>query len=1016
MTKLRKGLSALLLSAFMTLGVGIGIGAKNVVEGRAASQSLELTKGTNASDAEIKIGEESKTGLKAGTSKKTGTITAKIPVDSTKLSFYAAAWNGTSPSLTISLSSGNISTSSFALKADTGVSNNSPFTLSTTDASSFLCTTDLSNITSEVTVTFTTAEKARFILWDASVEISGSVSTAVLQSIALNNDQTTEYYVGDTFSFTGTCTATYDDGTTKNVTPTVTTVPDMTTVGTKTVEVSYTEGEVTLTASYDITVKEYTYTGDGTLENPFTVEDAIVKAEEVGTTATTDKYYVKGTIATKKFYTNNYTLTFEGNGATFTFYKCYADVNNAEFKSDMLKVGDEVIGVGNIIYGGKTPELNSGCYIYDYKATGITASEPTNSGFAVGQTITVADLGITVTADIEITGEKRDVTSEAKITPDNFQLKKGDNTLTISYTQKNKYSGETTNNTELTTTVVLKNVVQKAESVKVTASSDFVNIGETITLTAEVLPESTNDKTVVWSTSNTDIAIVDENTGVVTGVKVGKATIKATCGDVFGTIEIDVKDPTNLPLYLSVEGTLKMSEYFVGETFDPTGLVVNVMYSDGETIVDVTNDVTWNLGVLNEVGDAIQVIATYTFDNNGTPDSISSNDNITIKVVEKALEGLLVDGLKTSYTTDDTELDLSGMTVEASYVNSNRYIDVTDKATIEGTVDFTDLSTQTINVVYSEDGDVVKEPISITVTLAKTTIKLVSGTPASCELVTSADQLNAGDKIVIALAEKGKMMGDMGTGKFLTASDATFANNKITSEVSYYFTLSGSSSAWTFTDVNGKVVGATAAKTMTYDSSDSKAVNSWTISIDANKATITCGDYGRILYNNTAERFLNYTSVLSASMLLPEIYKLTGGQTTTEYTVSEDLFVAIHEADAALVCGNSSTGTWVDGTYDVETAKGYLDMVEAADLEALKNAQANENGNLVEKFLWKYDYLVATGKIENFLNRSVVSQARINPFITNANSETTIAIIVVISLVAVSSIGGYLFIRKRKEQ
>ncbi|HBF68414.1 MAG TPA: hypothetical protein DDW20_03735, partial [Firmicutes bacterium] len=37
MTKLRKGLSALLLSAFMTLGVGIGIGTKSVVEGRATN-------------------------------------------------------------------------------------------------------------------------------------------------------------------------------------------------------------------------------------------------------------------------------------------------------------------------------------------------------------------------------------------------------------------------------------------------------------------------------------------------------------------------------------------------------------------------------------------------------------------------------------------------------------------------------------------------------------------------------------------------------------------------------------------------------------------------------------------------------------------------------------------------------------------------------------------------------------------------------------------------------------------
>ena len=1022
MTKLRKGLSALLLSAFMTLGVGIGIGTKSVVEGEAASQSLELIKGTNASDAEIVIGTETKTGVKAGTSNKSGTISAKIPVNSTKLSFYAAAWKGANATLTISLSSGNISTNSFTLKADTGVTGNSPFTLSTTDMSGFLYTTDLSNITSEVTATFTTKTKVRFVLWDAFVESSGSVSSAVLQSITLNNDQSTEYYVGDTFSFTGTCTATYDDGTTKNVTPTITTAPDMTTAGTKTVNVSYTEGEVTLTASYDITVKEYAYTGDGTLENPFTVADAIFKAKQTGSTATTEQFFVKGKVKTigtvNTQYGNSKITVTDDLGNDFVFFRCMAD-NGVKFTTENIKnisIVDELIACGKIIndpsYGAEFDE--NGCYLYDYKATGITASEPTNSGFAVGQTITVADLGTTVTADIEITGEKRDVTSEAHITS-GLPLVKGDNTLTISYTQTNKYSGVTTNNSELTTTVVLKNVVQKAESVKVTASSDYVNIGETISLSAEVLPESTNDKTVVWSSLNSDIATVDENTGVVAGVKVGKATIKATCGDVFGTIEIDVKDPTNLPEYLSVEGTLQMSEYFVGETFDPTGLVVNVIYSDAETIVDVTNDVTWNLGVLNDVGDAIQVIATYTFDNNGTSDSISSTDNVTIKVVERVLDAIVVDGIKTTYTTDDKELDLNAMKVEAGYVNCNRYIDVTDKVSIEGSVDFSKLEKQTIYVVYSEGGITEKEAINITVTLANMTIKVVSGGTgvATYELVTSADQLKAGDQIVIALAEKGKMMGDMGTGKFLTATDATFDGNKITSEVSYYFTLSGGSSAWTFTDGNGKEVGATAVKTMAYD----KGTTSWTIAIDSdNKATITCGSYGKILYNVNNPRFLNYNSDTNVSMLLPEIYKLTGGQTVTEYTVSEKLYTAIQEADAALVCGNSSTGTWVDGTYDVETAKGYLEMTEAADLEALKGAQADENGNMVEKFLWKYDYLVATGKIENFLNRTVVSQARVNPFITNVSNETTIAIIVIVSLVSVSVIGGYFFIRKRKEQ
>ena len=76
---------------------------------------------------------------------------------------------------------------------------------------------------------------------------------ATLQSIAVSG-QKTVFTVGDTFTFDGTVTATYSDGSSKTVTPTSVSEPDMATAGTKEVTVSYTEGGVTKTAKYDITV------------------------------------------------------------------------------------------------------------------------------------------------------------------------------------------------------------------------------------------------------------------------------------------------------------------------------------------------------------------------------------------------------------------------------------------------------------------------------------------------------------------------------------------------------------------------------------------------------------------------------------------------------------------------------------------------------------------------------------------------------------------------------------------
>lgn len=82
----------------------------------------------------------------------------------------------------------------------------------------------------------------------------GSSSTGTLSSISVSG-MTTSFYKDDTFVFDGTCTATYTSGSPKTVTPTTVSSPNMSTTGSKTVTVSYTEGSVTKSTSYQITVK-----------------------------------------------------------------------------------------------------------------------------------------------------------------------------------------------------------------------------------------------------------------------------------------------------------------------------------------------------------------------------------------------------------------------------------------------------------------------------------------------------------------------------------------------------------------------------------------------------------------------------------------------------------------------------------------------------------------------------------------------------------------------------------------
>ena len=79
---------------------------------------------------------------------------------------------------------------------------------------------------------------------------------AALASIEVSGDYPTSFHAGDAFSHEGiVVTATYDDSTTRDVTALATfSEPDMTSVGIKTVTVSYSEGEVTETTTYQIAV------------------------------------------------------------------------------------------------------------------------------------------------------------------------------------------------------------------------------------------------------------------------------------------------------------------------------------------------------------------------------------------------------------------------------------------------------------------------------------------------------------------------------------------------------------------------------------------------------------------------------------------------------------------------------------------------------------------------------------------------------------------------------------------
>lgn len=80
----------------------------------------------------------------------------------------------------------------------------------------------------------------------------------------------------------------------------------------------------------------------------------------------------------------------------------------------------------------------------------------------------------------------------------------------------------------------------EASNVFLDKTSLDLKIGEYYTFTATVVPEATSDKTIIWSSSNDNIATITEN-GVITAVGIGSAMITAKCGNASATCAVTVK-------------------------------------------------------------------------------------------------------------------------------------------------------------------------------------------------------------------------------------------------------------------------------------------------------------------------------------------------------------------------------------------------------------------------------------------------------------------------------------------
>lgn len=231
-------------------------------------------------------------------------------------------------------------------------------------------------------------------------------------------------------------------------------------------------------------------------------------------------------------------------------------------------------------------------------------------------------------------------------------------------------------------------------------SAELIENGS-VQLTATVLPSNTTNKSVIWSTSNSNVATVDEN-GLVTAIAVGTARITATTTDgsnLSASCEVTVKeDLSNYDNYLSLNDT----EAFQGDTivipvaltnaesiisfqtdiFMPEG--IEIVQEDGEYIIDASDRMTRTHSIIsNDI--ASGAIRVMCYSSNYKPFTGNSGDDLfylTVKVAEDAEGDYNILLRNTLFTNSDFEEIAAPDVLANVHVNDYKLGDANGSGTV----------------------------------------------------------------------------------------------------------------------------------------------------------------------------------------------------------------------------------------------------------------------------------------------------------------------------------------------
>ena len=518
-------------------------------------------------------------------------------------------------------------------------------------------------------------------------------SNRTLSSISLSGTYPTTFKVGDTFSHEGmTVTATYDDNTTEDVTEDASFEGyDMSTAGDQEVTVSYTEGEETKTATYDITVKNIQLTG-------ITLSGDYPTTFDVG-----DTFSHEGMTVTANY--DDETTEDVTSSATFEGY-------------DMSTAGEQEVTVS----------------------------------YTKGEVTKAATYNITVKA---LTGDAYTlVTSVADLADgDNIIIvNKNAGKAMGGQNSNNRAATAVTFDTDGNAIVPSSTDIQ-VFTLEGDANGWYFNTGSGYIYAASSSSNHLKTETEADDNAKASISISDGDATIQFQGSNTRNLLKYNSGSSLFACYSSGQSPVQIyrkPVNKTLTGIMLSGEYpttfFVGDefSFGETGTVTAV-YDDNSTKV-VTELATFSGYDMNTAGNQT-VTVSYT------ERGVTKEQTYEITVNNRALTSITLSGdYPTTFNVGDT-FSHEGMTVTATY-DDNTSENVTADATFEG-YDMSTAGTQTVTVSYTKADvtktatyEITVNDVAVTgITLNKEAVQLKVG--KTTKLTATVEPDNATDKTVV---------------------------------------------------------------------------------------------------------------------------------------------------------------------------------------------------------------------------------------------------------------------------